>query len=309
MDAPYYNPQLRQRSRFTLLIYLTGGKGKNVLQFEEGTALQEIGEMSIILFDQALMHSGGAFDKGDKLFLRSELIFQMSEREAGLSDANIGALFSRAVYLTKEGVVGRNVLGEWEHDHYDAVAAAHFGKKPKNPVKPVFFHKRFDGNHFLSNGYDYFFHGKSSNWDLQRCATVLLLDYFNAKYDSTPFSSLCKSSTVTLKRDMLEDIFAHLDQQEYVGDQQASVFKPWSAAQKADLIAPFPKLRQKTYRSDEEDDKVHEFSEEQCCCPFHCFGDEEEEFAEDDGLVGTLPSAARLSTCSILAKSLSTLCC
>lgn len=80
-----------------------------------------------------------------------------------------------------------------QHKLYDQVAAAHFGKPIVPPSQDLFFLKEFDGNSFLTNGYDYFFSTKSLNWDLKRCCAVLLLDYFNAKIKDKPFSKLSKS--------------------------------------------------------------------------------------------------------------------
>ncbi len=292
MDAPYYDTQLRQCSRFTVIVYLTGGKGKDVLSFEGGTAIQEMEPMTVIVFDQSLQHAGNAFDSGDKLFLRSELIFNMTEREASQSDAGIGALFSRAVYLTKEAVVASSdvfasTLGRLEHDHYNAVSAAHWGKQgAKKAVKPVFFHKQFDGNHFLSNGYDYFFHGKSSNWDLERCAAIVLLDYFNAGCYGEPFASVCKSSiTSDMAENTLESAFTFLDAQKY-GTDEPTVFKRWTRQDRESLIPAVANVRDKIFDDEEEAKLTPEqraVPVETCCCPFHCpvagseYFDEEED--------------------------------
>jgi hypothetical protein len=67
MDTPYYDAAQRQRSRFTVIIYLTGGsgaKGEPVLSFENGVAIAEMEAMTVVLFDQSLRHAGNAYEAG-----------------------------------------------------------------------------------------------------------------------------------------------------------------------------------------------------------------------------------------------------
>jgi hypothetical protein len=279
MDAPYYDAAKRHRSRYTVIVYLTGGsgaKGEPVLSFENGVAIAKMEAMTVVVFDQSLRHAGNAYEAGPKLFLRSELIFEQSEREATMSDASIGALFSRAVYLTKEAAVasspvfGPEVAGV-EHDHYNTVSAAHFGKADAKAVAPVYFHKQFDGAHFLSNGYDYFFHAKRSGWDLHCCAAVVLLDYFNAKVGGKSFAKLSKAKRATaLKKDTLLDVFVFLDGQKYKWDESSRVIGRTTAEAREAMLPPLlPELREKHYGSEELPPEVEAIPEGKCCCAFH----------------------------------------
>ena len=54
-DTPYYDRDNRHISRFTLLIYLTGGKGKPVLRIED-LFLDQIEKMTCVIFPQSLEH-------------------------------------------------------------------------------------------------------------------------------------------------------------------------------------------------------------------------------------------------------------
>jgi hypothetical protein len=201
-----------------------------------------------------------------------------------MSDASIGALFSRAVYLTKEvAVAPADVFPElaaFEHDHYNTVSAAHFGKADAKAVAPVYFHKQFDGAHSLSNGYDYFFHAKRSGWDLQCCAAVVLLDYFNAKVGGKAFTKRCRTELATGIHNTLEGMFAFLDGQEYDIDGYLRVIRrATTRGRKALLPSPLPTLREKS--SDDEGDEEEEEQDvlssenddrpvEKCCCPLMC---------------------------------------
>ena len=101
VDTPYVHAALQQVSRYTLLLYLTGGEGQPVLDLEGGTCLHHVEPLSVVVFDQALEHEGRPFVDGRKVFLRTELIFQAPKVTAVPA---LGALFAQATYLTGESV-------------------------------------------------------------------------------------------------------------------------------------------------------------------------------------------------------------
>jgi hypothetical protein len=211
------------------------------------------------------------------------------------SSADIGAMFAKAVYLSKEVAVvsDSNVfseeLGLQQHLLYDAVSAAHFGKFPaKHPEKNLFLLKEFDGNHFLSNGYDVFFSSKSANLDLQRCCAVVLLDFFNASLNKTPFAKLCGKAEVVRLDSGISAIASFLNEQPQSSDT-ASVLSLWTSAERKELIPRYVVPKEKRYgrSSDEEEEELEKKSyegdeEEECCCPFHCPMDDDDNAEEEE---------------------------
>lgn len=193
-DTPYYDGARRHISRTTVLLYLTGGRGKEVLAFNEVT-LEHIDPMTIILFDQSQEHKAAPYEDGRKVFLRTELIYEAGELE---HNAEIAQLFSTACYLSGESPF-HSELSARAHKAYDKVALAHWtGTLSYNPNETLL-EKQFRGVGFLSNGYDYWF--PKASLPLREIAALTLLDYFNCKIDGVAFRKLA-SSTVHSDKDL-----------------------------------------------------------------------------------------------------------
>lgn len=189
LDTPYYDAARRQISRYTLLIYLTGGQGSPVLRVGN-ERLEKVGPMTAVIFPQDLEHEGAAFAEGRKVFLRTELIYE----GADLVDVpNIGRLFAQACYLTGESLFHPE-LARYEKECYDRAARAHWRGLEAAEDGP-FLRKEFRGFHFIANGYDFWF--PKGPLSVAECATVALLDVFNCKVGGEPFRALCKASPVT----------------------------------------------------------------------------------------------------------------
>ncbi|GAA2400939.1 hypothetical protein GCM10010191_05210 [Actinomadura vinacea] len=88
-------------SRYTVLLYLTGGSAEPALDLTGGAAFTEIAPFTCVIFDQRYEHEGAPYLEGRKVFLRTELIFTDPQVT---HDSEIGALFSKACYLTGESV-------------------------------------------------------------------------------------------------------------------------------------------------------------------------------------------------------------
>ena len=280
-DAPFYDPVLKHRSRHTMLIYLTGGSNsaeKNGVLEVDGHVLTELRAMQIVLFDQSLGHSGRAFEKGPKLFLRTDLIY---ECESNLrTEPRLGALFTRSVFLTKESIVSeseafKQSLAPYEADHYDAVTQGHYFDKfqPSELKQPlsIWFHKQFDGQHYVTNGRDFFFRpdsGGVEKWTEKECAVVTVLDYFNASIDGESFAKLSKSQKLENNQvnDSLESISEFLLSK---AKSKSGKMSHWTNEEKRNLV-PHIELEQ----PDLKDEPV-------VCCPDHC---ESREAAEEMGL-------------------------
>ena len=192
LDTPYYDAARDHVSRYTMILYLTGGEGASTLEVE-GVALDAIEEMTCVVFDQRYEHGGRAFDEGRKVFLRTELIFEDASVE---HDPGIAQLFSRACYMTGESIFCPE-LEAHAHDCYDRVAAAHWGglSEPQEGQQQPWLRKSFGGVRFVANGYDFWF-AKSGGLSLQQAAALSILDYFNCRIDGEPFRRACTSEVI-----------------------------------------------------------------------------------------------------------------
>ncbi|MEU5363018.1 hypothetical protein ABZ354_05845 [Streptomyces sp. NPDC005925] len=268
-DTPYYDAARGHVSRYTLLLYLTGGSGEGepVLDLTGGTALTDIDAFTCVVFDQRYEHEGAPYRDGRKVFLRSELIHHLPESETA-HDPSIGALFSKACYLTGESVFAPE-LARYADTYYDRVAAAHWnglpatatGTSPSAPAAPVapltpFVHKRFRGVDFVANGYDFWF-ARRDGLTLTECAALTLLDYFNCKLGDSAFRDVCESTVVEAAgTDWIPGFLA--------GRRDGDTGRPGEAVAAFDKSVLFPD-------PEEPND---------ACCPFHSWGFDATRFQE-----------------------------
>ncbi|GAA2431771.1 hypothetical protein GCM10010191_52030 [Actinomadura vinacea] len=191
LDTPYYDAARKHVSRYTVLLYLTGGQGAPALDLTGGAVLTDIAPFTCVIFDQRYEHEGAPYLEGRKVFLRTELIFTDPQVA---HDPEIGALFSKACYLTGESVFAPE-LARHADAYYNQVAAAHWNGLAPDAARKPFVHKRFRGVDFIANGYDFWF-AKSDALSLAECAAITLLDYFNCKVGDTAFRDQCDSEVI-----------------------------------------------------------------------------------------------------------------
>ncbi len=195
VDSPYYDRAHHQVSKYTLLLYLTGGRGEALLRFADELVIDEIEPMTAFVFDQRLEHEGGPYVDGRKLFLRTELIFE----DPNLGHApGIAELFAKACYLDFESLIAPE-LARFAHAAYDRAAAAHFRGPPDRVEPEPYVHKQFNDVHFVSNGYDFWFH--KDHLSLAECAAIALLDMLNAKIGDSSFRKLCSTQVLVRSSD------------------------------------------------------------------------------------------------------------
>jgi hypothetical protein len=190
MDSPYYDRSRHHVSKYTLLIYLTGGRGEALLRFGDELVIDEIEPMTAFVFEQHLEHEGGPYADGHKLFLRTELIFEDSRIEHA---PGVAQLFAKACYLDCESLFAPE-LSRLAHAAYDRAAAAHWRGLSENAGSEPFMLKQFRGTAFVTNGYDYWFH--KGEVSLIECAALALLDLLNAKVGGKPFRALCTTEVL-----------------------------------------------------------------------------------------------------------------
>jgi hypothetical protein len=262
-DTPYYDAERRHVSKYTLLIYLTGGTGKPALRLGD-VELESLEGMTCVIFNQFLEHEGLPFEDTEKVFLRTELVFE--DRKLHHDNA-IAALFSEACYMTGHAVFD-NEISKYAHDCYERANSLHWAIE-KTLSTRIYFQKSYRGVNFITNGFDYWFL-KKGEVKLRDCGVLAILDYFNCKINGKPFRSLCKSDTIRGSFIGLEDVWnkllnTHVDENPglrmLMSHDVDALFKPKSSTPFSKRSAPW---------SDDEDDDGDD-DEGPGCCPFHCW--------------------------------------
>lgn len=216
LDTPYFDPNRKQVSRYTLLVYLTGGTGSPALEVEGAEVLGRVAPFTCVVMDQQYAHEGRPFDDARKVFLRTELIFDEPKlaHEPALAEG-----FAKAVYLTGQSVFAPE-LERWAEAAYNRVAEGHWkGLAPQRTPEPLL-EKDFRGLRFVTNGFDYWFPGAL---DVKEATALALLDLFNCELDGTAFRAACKTKTLAAgktaadvlreKRPPAEPVIAPLDKE------------------------------------------------------------------------------------------------
>lgn len=194
VDTPYYDAARKHVSRYTLLIYLTGGRarvGQHVLRVGDDIEIDAIEPMTCVLFRQDQVHEGAPFECGDKLFLRTELIFEHGKlaHHRGIAES-----FAKACYLTGESVFAPQLAAR-THALYDRAAAAHWsGDRVARAEADAWILKRFRNLAFVTNGFDFWF--AKSELSPAECAAVTLLDVLNCKVGGQAFRKLCTREVI-----------------------------------------------------------------------------------------------------------------
>ncbi|MCY1060115.1 hypothetical protein [Nannocystis sp. SCPEA4] len=185
VDSPYYHRARHHVSKYTLLLYLTPGRGEAPLAFAGGPVIREIEANTAFVFAQGLAHEGRPYVDGRKLFLRTELVFEDPQIEHA---PGVAELFARACYLDGESVFSPE-LADLARQAYDRAAAAHWRGPPERVADERYLHKQFRGVHFVTNGYDYWF--QRGTLARAECAALALLDLLNVSLGGKPFRELC----------------------------------------------------------------------------------------------------------------------
>ncbi len=256
VDSPYFDGARHHVSKYTLLVYLTGGRGDALLRFGDALVIDEITQMTAFVFDQRLEHEGGPYLDNRKLFLRTELIYE----DPTIGHApGIAELFAKACYLDIERLFAPE-LARFAHAAYDRSSLAHWSGPPDRVDAEPFVHKQFRNAHFVTNGYDFWF--RKRDLSLIECAAIALLDMLNAKIDGLSFRKLCESEVLVRTSDdrawiaqLLRDcgspsepVFARLNKQALFPEPEEP--DPRIEFPEPQEIAPFPKKWEAT-RSEE----------------------------------------------------------
>lgn len=191
-DTPYSDTALKQISKYTVLLYITGGRGAPALSLNQ-TALEEIAPMTAVIFHHRYRHRAAPYQDGVKLFYRTELVYEV---DALGFDEEVARRFGQACYLVGYSRDNAAVAARMRV-MFDAVAAARWGLPGDGePPQPVWFLKShvLTDAVYLCNGHDYWFHGGHG---LKASAVTALLDYFNAQVPrGVSFRWMCTEEVV-----------------------------------------------------------------------------------------------------------------
>lgn len=172
-DTSFADKAQDHYSKYTLLIYLTSGEGKDLLKIED-QSINSIDAMTCIIFDQKYEHEGNPYKEGDKIFIRTELIYKIDVYYS----TKAATYFNKACYFTKEGIISNSPeYQQHSSDLFNKVAALRHSKTYKD-VKEKYLIKKCMNVVFVTNGENYWF---SKNNNLIDIAKIIVLDYFNGK--------------------------------------------------------------------------------------------------------------------------------
>lgn len=172
-DTPYVNHDLNLISKYTVLIYLTAGENANGTLIIGDTVINQINAGDVYIFDQRLFHSAKPFENGNKIFLRTELIYE--GLNAYDTSPVAAALFNSSCYLAKESIANPDLKPLVTQLFNDTMR---FRLGEHIEVVPPVFTKELNGLSFETNGNTYKF---DLHADIKACVIVILLDYFGGE--------------------------------------------------------------------------------------------------------------------------------
>jgi hypothetical protein len=170
-------------------------------------AIKKVDEMKCVVFHQKYEHHGRPFLDGEKVLLRSKLIFK--DENFGHQNS-ITELFSRACYMTGQNSFDGE-LSAYAHQCFERANSMHWSKTLSEIKSPLYLLKSFQGLSFLTDAYNYWFRKNPETPDnVIYCAVVAVLDYLNCKTIDGAFRSVANTQTVRRRFSDEEDIWNFL---------------------------------------------------------------------------------------------------
>lgn len=268
LDTPYYDGNNHTVSKYTLLIYLSSGKNDSVLRVKD-VKIDEVEEMTCVIFDQRYEHEGRPFLEGHKIFLRTELIFKDHNLQ---HDDQISSLFSQACYMTGESLFDED-LALYANACFERANKLRWSVEKESPEPTVYRHKQFKHTDFITNGYNYWF-SKKELMNVKDCAFFAVLDYFNCKVGPDSFRSLLKATTVREPFSNNDDIW------KFLSAKAVPSRHGFTRLEDGHLKSMLKELEDGYDKSfarqledwDGDDEELEQFGEEgDGCCPMHSF--------------------------------------
>ena len=213
-DTPFYDPIKKLYSKYTLILYLTEGKSdpNPVISFQnQKVRILEIktgGKIRGIIFDQKYEHEGNSFIDNDKIFIRSELIYNFSADSLNYCEL-ISKQFNIACYLTKQSLF-KPELQKMASDYFNQIAEARLNLSKNKITTDILIFKSLKDLCFITNGFDYWFHKEIA---IKDCAFITLLDSMNCKIKdfSGSFNTLTYDIVLDPEINSISEIYQYLE--------------------------------------------------------------------------------------------------
>jgi len=235
------------------------------------SSLCDIQEMSCVIFDQSYEHEGQPFVDGDKIFIRTELVFKDTKLR---HSRKITSLFSEACYMTGHEMVDKSIA-TYAHRCFERANSLHWAIEQNRAEPTTYLYKSFRGIGFVTNGYDYWFSkGSCPRISAVDCGVVAVLDYLNCKVHGKAFRTLCRTEVATQQFKDNSDIWSFFSAKRAPVPQASATFRRLTEEDVESLMEARPKepfvKRVDIYNEEYEDDD-DEDDDGPPCCPFHRF--------------------------------------
>ncbi|GAM17428.1 hypothetical protein SAMD00019534_006030 [Acytostelium subglobosum LB1] len=207
IDTPYFDAKSSLYSKYTMIIYLTRGRGTvdnpvlRLFPTNSSTPCDfvEMDEFTAIIFDQKLEHEGHPFalapesDSNIKIFMRTELIYRNEMKSEQINHPDIARLFNISCYTALQGTRNPELM-RYSSDLFNQVAKLrrqlHVEHADLVAADVPMLFKTIERcqSRFITNGHDYWFSltDETNTPDhIKQCAMVCLLDYFNGRLQGT----------------------------------------------------------------------------------------------------------------------------
>lgn len=131
-----------------------------------------------ILFDHSIEHEAMSYLEGNKIFIRTELVFKINndldynEKEK--------RLFNIACYMAKQSLFNSE-LENYTNECFNLSTKHKLTPYKNDSLETIFIHKKYKNINFVTNGHDYFF---PLIFDEIILAGIVLVDYFNCLVSS-----------------------------------------------------------------------------------------------------------------------------
>ncbi|KAH6873799.1 hypothetical protein B0T10DRAFT_553070 [Thelonectria olida] len=265
LDTPYFDSAQSHVSKYTMLINLSTGCNNPTLRVKD-VCINEVEEATCLIFDQRYEHEGWPFLDGQKVFIRTELVFK--DEQLGHDDS-ISALFNEACYMTGHSMFDQS-LSSYANECFERANSFHWAVEKTATQPPMYFLKEFQGARFLTNGQTYWFL-KNPELNVKECALMALLDFFNCKVGQQSFASLVSSTKVQRKYESTDDVWSSLSPPSH---QAPTGFRKLQKNDVDSLIktGPTKPLEWAFEDWDGEPEELQDFEEDgDGCCPMHSF--------------------------------------
>ena len=200
-----------------MLIYLTEGKNENgclnIFQDADSwtpteklkESISEINKMDCIIFNQQYEHEGNPYINGDKIFIRTELIFNYDDSlnnnydyGDGNIESEISNMFFQACYFSINPINNyTNIytnklfsLSSFKRMNPNAIVNA------SRDIKRLLIVKKYIDVYYATDGVKYYF--TYHNYDIKRNSLIVLLDQLKGKIIYDNCDTITETQTISI---------------------------------------------------------------------------------------------------------------